>query len=63
MRSRVCITDDMTDEHYNQPGKLPEPLEDEEPTDLPATKWIFISVLVVSAIAIVWMAFLHDKGQ
>ena len=39
----------MTDEHYNQPGKLPEPLEDEEPTDLPATKWIFISVLVVSA--------------
>lgn len=53
----------MTDEHYNQPGKLPEPLEDEEPTDLPATKWIFISVLVVSVIAMVWLAFLHDKGQ
>jgi hypothetical protein len=52
----------MTDEHYNEQGELPEPLEDKQPTDMPATKWIFITLVVLGAVGMVVMAFLYDRG-
>lgn len=50
-----------TDEHYNEPGKLPEPLEDEQPNDMPATQGIFIALLVVAFIALIALALLQVK--
>lgn len=52
----------MTDEHYNEQGELPEPLEDEQPTDMPATRWIFVMVVVVAVVGMVVMALLYDRG-
>jgi len=52
----------MTDEHYNEHGELPEPLEDEQPTDMPATKWLFVILVVVAMIAMAGMAYLYEKG-
>ncbi len=48
-----------TDEHYNEQGGMPEPLEDHKPTDMPATRGIFVAVLVVAAIAMVVLAVLQ----
>lgn len=39
-----------TDEHYNEPGGVPEPLEDHEPTDMPATVNMFV---VIGALALI----------
>lgn len=38
---------------------MPEPLEDNKPTDMPATRGIFVAVLVVAAIAMVVLAVLQ----
>ncbi len=51
----------MTDEHYNEQGELPKPLEDEQPTDMPATRWIFVMV-VVAVVGMLAMALLYDRG-
>lgn len=48
-----------TDKHYNEPGGLPEPLEDHEPNDMPATRGIFMAILVVAIIALAVMALLQ----
>lgn len=48
-----------TDKHYNEPGGLPEPLEDHEPTDMPATRGIFLAMMVVAFIALAVMALLQ----
>ena len=50
------------DEHYNEPGGLPEPLEDNEPNDLPATRGIFYAVVVVAFIALAVLALLQLRG-
>jgi hypothetical protein len=52
-----------SDEHYNEPGKLPEPLEDEQPNDLPATHGMFIAVIAVAFIALVVLALLQVKWE
>ena len=52
----------MTDEHYNKQGELPQPLEDEQPTDLPATKWTSTTLVVVAVVGMAVMAFLYDRG-
>ena len=61
-RCTLCNTRGMTDEHYNEHGELPEPLEDEQPTDMPATKWLFVILVVVAMIAMAGMAYLYEKG-
>ncbi|MBX2974197.1 MAG: hypothetical protein KF797_13965 [Flavobacteriales bacterium] len=48
-----------TDEHYNEPGGLPEPLEDKEPNDMPATKGMFLAVVVVAFIAVAVLVMLQ----
>ena len=48
-----------TDKHYNEPGGLPEPLEDHQPTDMPATLGIFLAVIVVAFIAVTVLALLQ----
>ena len=50
-----------TDEHYNEPGGLPEPLQDHEPTDMPATRGIFLAVVAVGLIALVVLMALQVK--
>jgi len=51
-----------TDEHYNETGGLPEPLEDHEPNDLPATHGIFYAVVVVAFIALAVLALLQLRS-
>lgn len=41
-----------TDKHFNEPGGLPEPLEDHQPNDKPATISMFVVMAIVAAIAI-----------
>ncbi len=53
------LTDMATDKHYNEEGKLPEPLEDHEPTDMPATLGIFVMIAIVAAIAVAALALFH----
>lgn len=45
-----------SDEHYNEPGGLPDPLEDNEPNDMPATRGMFIAVLILAGIALAVLA-------
>jgi len=47
-----------TDKHYNIPGGMPEPLEDPKPTDMPATRNMFIVIVVLAIIALVVLATL-----
>jgi hypothetical protein len=44
-----------TDKHYNEPGVMPEPLEDPKGTDMPATRNMFliIAALAIFAVAVV----------
>jgi hypothetical protein len=51
-----------SDEHYNEPGKLPEPLEDDQPNDLPATHGMFIAMIVVAFIALAVLVLLQVQG-
>lgn len=48
-----------TDKHFNEPGELPEPLEDNEPNDMPATQGMFIAVVVVAFIALAVLVLLQ----
>lgn len=62
VRNALCGRVSMsTDEHYNEPGKLPEPLEDDQPNDMPATQGIFIALVVVAFIALIALALLQVK--
>ncbi len=49
------------DDHYNEPAGLPEELEDHQPNDMPATRGIFITVLVLAAIALGVVALLYHQ--
>jgi hypothetical protein len=37
-----------TDEHYNEPGVMPEPLKDRKGTDMPATRNMFIVIVALA---------------
>lgn len=41
-----------TDEHYNEEGKVPEPLDDHQPTDMPATVGIILMIAFVAVISV-----------
>lgn len=45
-----------TDKHYNEPGGVPEILEDKQPNDMPATLGIPVMILIVAAVAIAALA-------
>jgi hypothetical protein len=42
-----------TDEHYNEPGELPKPLEDHSGTDMPATRGILWAIVVVAILGLI----------
>lgn len=48
-----------TDKHYNVPGGMPEPLDDPKPTDMPATRNMFIVITVLAIIALAILATLQ----
>lgn len=48
-----------TDEHYNEPGIVPEPLEDEQPTDMPATRSMFVVIALLAVLSLVILVTLH----
>lgn len=59
-RNEACTVTVMnTDKHFNEPGGLPEPLEDHEPNDMPATRGMFFAVMVVAFIAVAVLALLQ----
>ncbi len=41
-----------TDKHYNEPGLVPEALEDMEPTDMPATVSMFVVIALVALLSL-----------
>ncbi len=51
-----------TDEHFNAPGDVPEPIEDHKPTDMPATVNMFIIIASVAVISVVVMVALYLAG-
>ena len=51
-----------SDEHYNEPGKMPKPLDDDQPNDMPATQGIFIAMIVVAFFAVAVLMLLQVQG-
>jgi hypothetical protein len=51
-----------TDKHYNEPGALPEPLQDHKGTDMPATRGIVIAVVAVAVIALIGYLIIRANG-
>lgn len=51
-----------TDKHYNEHGGLLEPFEDDQPTDMPATLNIFLTILVVAVIGLATLALFQVLG-
>lgn len=45
-----------TDKHYNEPGQLPEQLEDHKPNDMPATRKMFIVIALLAAVGFATVA-------
>jgi len=45
-----------TDKHYNEPGVMPEPLQDKRGTDMPATRGIMITIVALAAIGLLVIA-------
>lgn len=48
-----------TDKHYNEPGVMPEPLQDKKGTDMPATRGIMIAIVGVAVIGLLAVAFFY----
>lgn len=42
-----------TDKHFTEKGELPEAIEDNKPTDLPATKNMFKVIAVLAALGLI----------
>ena len=40
------------DKHYNEQGDLPEILKDDQPSDMPATIGIFVTIAAVAGIGL-----------
>jgi hypothetical protein len=51
-----------TDEHFNAPGDVPEPIDDHKPTDMPATINMFIIIAAVAVISLVVLVVTHLAG-
>jgi hypothetical protein len=45
-----------TDKHYNEEGILPEALEDQRGTDMPATRKMFLVIGIVLVLAMAVLA-------
>lgn len=41
------------DKHFTEKGEMPKPIEDNKPTDLPATKNMFRVIAVLAALGLV----------
>ena len=54
--SHLLVLGMPTDKHYNAPNDLPDALQDKEPTDMPATIGIFITIAIVAAISLAALA-------
>lgn len=50
------------DEHYNEPGAVPEPLEDHEPSDKPASIGIFVAIIALAALGLAALIFFALMG-
>lgn len=48
-----------TDKHFNEQAGMPEPLEDHQPTDMPATRTMFVVLAIVAFLSLVVLATLH----
>ncbi|MCB9183567.1 MAG: hypothetical protein H6591_06575 [Flavobacteriales bacterium] len=48
-----------TDKHFNEPSGMPEPLEDNQPTDMKATISLFAVIVILGSIAIAAMAWIY----
>lgn len=48
-----------TDKHYNEPGVMPELLEDAKGTDMTATRFMFVVIAAVAIIAAVVLVTLQ----
>ena len=56
-RHSSCALGGMaTDKHFNEPGGVPELLEDDQPNDMQATLSIPIMIRIVAAVAIAALA-------
>jgi hypothetical protein len=63
LRTGFCGPSGMpTDEHYNEPGGVPEPLEDHEPTDMPATVNMFVVIGALALISLVVIVVVYLFG-
>jgi hypothetical protein len=51
-----------TDKHFNEHGGIPETLEDHQPTDMTATKSIFLILAVIVGIGMAVLATLQLVG-
>jgi hypothetical protein len=51
-----------TDEHYNEPGVMPEPLRDRKGTDMPAARMLFIVIVIVAAVALLGYVVIRIVG-
>lgn len=45
-----------TDKHYNEPGVMPEPLDDKKGTDMPATRGIVIAIIALAVVGLLVLA-------
>ncbi len=50
------------DKHYNEPGVMPEALEDTKGTDMPATRVMYIAIVVVAIISAIVLIGLQMFG-
>jgi hypothetical protein len=52
------------DKHFNEPGAMPEALEDHRPTDLPATRVMFILLFcLLTACALIFgVIYYGERG-
>jgi hypothetical protein len=48
-----------TDNHFNEHGGIPETIEDHQPTDLTATKSMFLIIAIIFAIGLAVVATLQ----
>ncbi|MBK8339504.1 MAG: hypothetical protein IPK99_05595 [Flavobacteriales bacterium] len=51
-----------TDKHFNEQAGMPEPLEDHQPTDMPATRTMFVVLAIVAFLGLVVLATLQFTG-
>jgi len=48
-----------TDKHYNEPGAMPEPLQDHKGTDMPATRNMFKVIVILAVVSVVALLVIY----